>query len=433
MSDEYNRDHDSQNTFSNQSSSESRFEQNEEGASIEYGPRFDGAAYFSYAAAEQKNNRRVIAVIVAIGVIVSFLFGIGGVFLGGMLTGGNSVTPNNMGGSSVVPGQIGDNVILFETDQSAASTDGSVAAVAAKTAASVVEIMTETTSVYYPNRTVSGAGSGVAIAESKDHNFTYIITNNHVVEGYETIRVRTTDGTEYTATVIGTDWQSDIAVLRIEAKGLKLAVFADSETVVLGQEVVAIGNPLGSLGGSVTNGIISGLSRTISIEGIPMTLLQTNAAINPGNSGGGLFDMNGNLIGIVNAKSVGEEVDNIGFAIPAQTAKDVASALIAQGYVSGRADLGFTFDNVTSLGLSVYSYAYNSEISTPIEAGYLLHSITVNEQTVNITSMDDYRGVLSRLAIGSTVQAVIGKPERYGIYTQYKSITVTLTVHEYHP
>ncbi len=431
MTDEYNRN-DPSGDSENGSAEHIRFEQNEDGASIEYGPRFDGAAYQTFAAAEYRTNRRVIAVIVAIGVLVSFFFGAGGVLLGRMMADGNT-SISDIGSPNIIPGQIGDNVVLLVTDQSGVTTDGSVASVAAKSAASVVEIMTEATSNYYPNRTVSGAGSGVIIAESKDHDFTYIVTNNHVVEGYDTIRVRTTDGTEYAATVIGTDWQSDIAVLRIDAKGLTLAVFANSDALVLGQEVVAIGNPLGSLGGSVTDGIISGLSRTISIEGIPMTLLQTNAAINPGNSGGGLFDMNGNLIGIVNAKSVGEDVDNIGFAIPAQTAKDMVSQLIEKGYVSGRADLGFVFDGVTMAGLSIYSYAYNDESSTAIEAGYVLHSVTVGEQTVTITSVEDYRGVLSSLTVGSTVQAVIGKPERYGIYTQYKSITVTLKVHEYLP
>lgn len=400
-------------------------------SSVEYGPTFDTPLY-GYAA-EKKQNRRAIAVLVAIAVIVSVLVGAGGVLIGKNMTSGGSLSTPPTGESNVISGQIGDNVVIFNTTENAVPTDGSIASVASKSASSVVEIMTTSTSSYYPNRTVSGAGSGVLIGESQEKDYTYIVTNNHVVEGYETIRVRTTDGKEYSAVVVGTDWQSDIAVLRIEAKGLSLASFADSDALVLGQEVVAIGNPLGSLGGSVTNGIISGLSRTISIEGIPMTLLQTNAAINPGNSGGGLFDMNGNLIGVVNAKSVGEDVDNIGFAIPAKTAKAIASELIEKGYISGRADLGFVFDNVTSVGLSIYSYAYNSELSSPIEAGYVLHSVKVGNQSVTITSTDDYRGVLSRLTVGSTVEVVIGVPQRYGFYTQYESVTVMMTVHEYQP
>ncbi len=430
MSDEFDRS----NTNSEEQNGTSRAE---DGTSVEYGPRFDSRYGYGSTAVKRNSNSRIIAVLVALGVIFAALCGVGGVLLGGYLSekDGSITDGGTLGGdSSIAPGQGADNVVIYETDANAAATDGSVASVAEKSAASVVEIMTTATSNYNPNKTVSGAGSGVIIAESTEKNYTYVITNNHVVEGYETIRVRTTDGTEYDAAVIGTDWVSDIAVLRIEAKGLTVATFASSDSVKLGQEVVAIGNPLGSLGGSVTNGIISGLSRTITIEGIPMTLLQTNAAINPGNSGGGLFDMNGNLIGIVNAKSVGEEVDNIGFAIPSTTAKAMAEQIIARGYVSGRADLGFSFGNSTTVsGLTVYSYAYNDEVTTPIESGYILYSVTVGGKTVEVASIDDYRGVLASLKIGDSVKATIYKPVSSGFFTNYKQFTVTLTAHEYKP
>ncbi len=436
MSDEFERF----NTNSeDQNNSSERTSHTQDGTSVEYGPRFDSRYSYGSTAVKRSSNSRVIAVLVALGVIFAALCGVGGVLLGGYLSGGDGSSidsgDGSLGGdSSMAPGQRADNVVIYETDANAVATDGSVASVAEKSAASVVEIMTTATSNYNPNKTVSGAGSGVIIAESTEQSFTYVITNNHVVEGYETIRVRTTDGTEYDAAVIGTDWCSDIAVLRIEAKDLSVATFASSDSLKLGQEVVAIGNPLGSLGGSVTNGIISGLSRTITIEGIPMTLLQTNAAINPRNSGGGLFDMNGNLIGIVNAKSVGEEVDNIGFAIPSSTAKAMAEQIIAQGYVSGRADLGFSFGNsTTTSGLTVYSYAYNNEVTTPIESGYILYAVTVDGKPVEIASIDDYRGILASLGIGDTVQATIYKPVSSGFFTQYKSFTVTLTVHEYKP
>ena len=412
----------------------------EQPSSVEYDP-YTGERHRNNARLKARPDRSIIALFVAIAVVLSLLCGVGGVLIGGyLINDGNSSdtghTPDSgKDGAVNTPGVAGDNVVIFETTENAVIANGTVATVAEKSAASVVEIMTTTTSSYNPNKTISGAGSGVIIAESAEENYTYIITNNHVIEGYETIRVRTTEGKEYAATVVGTDWLTDIAVLRIEVKGLSIATFASSDHLVLGQEVVAIGNPLGSLGGSVTNGIISGLSRTISIEGIPMTLLQTNAAINPGNSGGGLFDMNGNLIGIVNAKSVGEEVDNIGFAIPAATAKETASQIIAKGYVEGRADLGFMFGSATTnTGLTVYSYAYNSEVTTPIEQGHILYAITTSDgTTVEIQSIDDYRGILAGLKIGETVQAVIYKPVNTGFFTQYKSFTVTLTVHEYVP
>ena len=399
-------------------------------SSVEYGPRFYDEDAPRKNTSSSKN--KIAAVAVAVAVLFATLTGGAGVLLGKYLAGidrGASEGSGQSGSSTGGKGNGGDNVVFYETDEKAAVGGGTIAAVASKSADSVVEILTESTSSRYPNRTVSGAGSGVIIAESKTQDYTYIVTNNHVVEGYETIIVRTTSGKQYDATVVGTDWLTDIAVLRIGAKGLSVATYVENDNpLVLGQEVVAIGNPLGSLGGSVSGGIISGLSRTITIEGIPMTLLQTDAAINPGNSGGGLFDMNGNLVGIVNAKSVGEDVDNIGFAIPIATAIDAASEIIQKGYVSGRADLGFSFTtSTTTTGLTIYSYAYNGEVSTEIKSGYILYAIGDKV----ISSTDDYRSVLASLSIGDTVQATIYRPVSMGILTNYQDFTVTLTVHEY--
>lgn len=423
MSEEF--DYEKQNEKDEASSSASNEEQ---GSSVEYGPRFYGEGEGKGHSAPKKN--RFVAVIVAAAVAFTTLMGAGGVLLGRHLAGANQGAASEGGdGGSADGSQLKDSVVFYETDKTATISEKSVAAVAAKSADSVVEIMTAATSTRYPNRTVSGAGSGVIIGESKTQDYTYIITNNHVVEGYETIVVRTTSGKQYTATVVGTDWLTDIAVLRISAKGLPVATYVESDTpLALGQEVVVIGNPLGALGGSVSFGIISGLSRTITIEGIPMTLLQTDAAINPGNSGGGLFDMNGNLVGIVNAKSVGEDLDNIGFAVPIATAISASAEIIEKGYVSGRADLGFSFTtSTTTTGLTVYSYAYNDEVSTEIQSGYILYAIG---ETV-IKSTDDYRSVLASLKVGDTVQATVYKPVSMGILTNYQDFTVTLTVHEY--
>ncbi|MBQ2862637.1 MAG: trypsin-like peptidase domain-containing protein, partial [Clostridia bacterium] len=181
----------------------------------------------------------------------------------------------------------------------------------------VVEIVTENIqeSAFYGQYVTSGAGSGVIINENG-----YIITNNHVVAGANTIYVRTTDQKEYKASLVGTDEESDIAVIKIDATSLKAATLGDSSAIKLGEAVIAIGNPLGSLGGTVTDGIISALDREVTIDGQEMRLLQTNAAVNPGNSGGGLFNMAGELIGVVNAKSSssnsGATIEGLGFAIP---------------------------------------------------------------------------------------------------------------------
>lgn len=222
---------------------------------------------------------------------------------------------------------------------SSATAGGSLVNVSAKVTPSVVAVTTEqvTTNGYWGQFVESGAGSGVVIREDG-----YIITNNHVVSGASSIKVTMSDDTEYSATVVGGDSRSDIAVLKIEATGLTPAVIGNSDNLAVGQTVLAVGNPLGVLGGTVTNGIVSALNREMNVDGILMTLIQTNAAVSPGNSGGGLFSENGELVGIVNAKSRGENAEGLGFAIPINTAMATANDLIDTGYVTGRPALGIT-------------------------------------------------------------------------------------------
>ena len=215
-----------------------------------------------------------------------------------------------------------------------------------KTASSVVEITTETkqTSFFTGQYVTQGAGSGVVLTADG-----YIVTNNHVIENASTVIVRTQDGEEYIATLVGTDKQTDLAVIRIEAEGLNPITFADSDAIEVGQLAVAIGNPLGELGGTVTNGIISAKDREITISNESMTLLQTSAAVNPGNSGGGLFDENGNLVGVINAKSAGGDIEGLGFAIPANRVREVTDDLIGSGYVTGRPQFGITVVEVNNI------------------------------------------------------------------------------------
>ena len=182
-----------------------------------------------------------------------------------------------------------------------------------------------------------GSGSGVIVTSDG-----YIVTNNHVVEGADAIKVHLEDGTEYPATLIGTDSYTDLAVIKIDATGLPAATLGNSGDMLVCDTVYAIGNPLGVLASSVSEGIISGLDRVIEIEGQEMTLMQTTAAVNPGNSGGGLFNSKGELIGIVNAKSSGTDVEGLGFAIPIDSAKQIIMDLIDLGYVSGRPYLGIS-------------------------------------------------------------------------------------------
>ena len=191
----------------------------------------------------------------------------------------------------------------------------------------------------------AGSGSGVMIAESE--KYTYIITCHHVIEGATNFEVILSDNSSYEGILIGGDSQTDIAVIAIEKTGLTLATFIDdSHNVGLASTVIAIGNPLGTLGGSVTVGVVSSTNRLIEMsDGTSKDLIQTDAAINSGNSGGGLFNINGQLIGIVNAKYSATGVEGLGFAIPANTAKSIALGLMEKGYVEGRYNLGVTFSD----------------------------------------------------------------------------------------
>ncbi len=189
---------------------------------------------------------------------------------------------------------------------------------------------------------VPGSGSGVILTEDG-----YIATCAHVVDGAKSVKVALNDDTSYDATIVGTDSKNDIAIIKIDATGLVPAVVGDSETLTVGSEVIAIGNPLGELRGTATAGIISATNRTIEVEGQAMTLIQTDAAISPGNSGGGLFDATGKLIGIVNAKVSDSRAEGLGFAIPVNSVLDEISDLLNYGYVTGRPYLGVSTQDVT--------------------------------------------------------------------------------------
>ena len=160
-------------------------------------------------------------------------------------------------------------------------------------------------------QTATGSGSGIVLTSDG-----YIVTCRHVVEGADTVTVVLNDDTEHAATLIGTDTRYDLAVIKIDATGLSPATLGDSDMLTVGDDVIAIGNPLGELRGTATSGMISALGREVTVENTNMTLLQTDAAISPGNSGGGLFNSSGSLIGIVNAKASSENSEGLGFAIP---------------------------------------------------------------------------------------------------------------------
>ena len=197
-----------------------------------------------------------------------------------------------------------------------------------------------------------------------------------------------------------------------------------SDTVQAGQEVIAIGNPLGELGGSVTKGVVSAVQREITVDSQTMTLIQIDASVNPGNSGGGLFNMYGALIGIVNAKSIAEDVEGIGFAIPIDTAYGVAEDLMQLGYVDGRVDTEvFEFREIKMPTISLPNvglYLKNSKVATDIPIGAYIVSV----DGVQVKTVAEWKNVLNRKQPKSTVEIV------YNYGSQQRVATLTLTQRE---
>lgn len=178
-------------------------------------------------------------------------------------------------------------------------------------------------------------GTGVIVREDG-----YIVTCHHVIDGADTIEVTLDNKTEYTAELIGFDERFDLAVIRVDASDMPAAQFGDSNAVYAGEGVVIIGNPLGEFGSSVSAGILSAPTRELTIEGTPLRLMQTDAAVNPGNSGGGMFNMQGQFIGIVNAKISASGIEGIGFAIPLNTVREKVDSIITTGNAGKKAVLG---------------------------------------------------------------------------------------------
>lgn len=299
---------------------------------------------------------------------------------------------------------------------STSSTGGSLSDVASAVTPSVVVVTTEqiVTDNYFwgGQQVLSGAGSGVILTTDG-----YIVTNYHVVEGAQQITVTLHDDSTYTATVVGSDQQSDIALLKIEATGLTPAVLGDSDSVQVGEVVIAVGNPMGTLGGTVTDGIVSALNRDISVEGNEMTLMQTSAAISPGNSGGGLFNTNGELIGIVNAKYSDEDAEGLGFAIPVNAMKTVVQDLLENGYVTGRPALGITVITVGDVqtamqyGVSSLGVYVNSvdEGSGAEAAGMKAGDRIVSIGTQLVESTDDVTNALKSYNVGDVVEVQVDR------------------------
>ena len=344
------------------------------------------------------------------------------------------VSPGNSSGPEVLPV---DGAVLTS------------AQVAAKVESSVVAITTEhmtTSNYWFGNYVTSGAGSGVIISEDG-----YILTCAHVIDGASKVTVELQDGETATAKVVGSYTNGDIAVIKIEKAGLTPAAIADSDSVKQGETCYAVGNPEGRFSGSISDGIVSALDRTISIQvessgrtgnslydmfyggnytrNIQLNVLQMTAAVSPGNSGGALFNDRGQLIGIVSAKSAATDSEGLGFAIPSNDAMEIASQLIANGvYVpegsqgqqqgsnitptTNKAVLGITVQTLDTQQAYQYNmtpgvYISDITVASTREAGLKIGDRLISVDDVLVNAGTDVTDYLATKNVGDVVQVSV--------------------------
>lgn len=327
------------------------------------------------------------------------------------------------------------NQVSATNPTSLTTTPTSISDVVSMTADSVVEITQYSTSTSFFSQSYTSKGNGSGVIISNDG---YILTNNHVISGAEKITVRLKNGEEYEATVVGKDSKTDVAIIKIDAKNLKAATIADSSKTKVGDFVLAIGNPLGELGGTVTYGYISALEREIKIDNSTMNLMQFDAAVNPGNSGGGLFNIYGELIGIVSAKSTGYDVEGLGFAIPINDISKVMSDILDLGYATDRAFLGVKLEDSAYSsnnqygglwGMFYQQIQYGANVAevvkgSPAEkAGIKEKDIIVSINGKVISTASEATAEVSSLSVGDEVEI--------GIIRDGRTQTVKATLEEY--
>ncbi|MGI6168693.1 MAG: S1C family serine protease [Christensenellales bacterium] len=291
----------------------------------------------------------------------------------------------------------------------------SIAQIAGKASPAVVSINSTIrgSSGFSQNIQGTSAGSGVIISADG-----YIVTNNHVVVGASAIQVVLSDETEHTASVVGTDAETDIAVLKIQGDAFPYIELGNSSELKVGDLAVVIGNPLGELSGTVTSGIISALNREVTVEGTTMTLLQTDAAVNQGNSGGALLNSQGDLVGIVNAKTSAVGVEGLAYAIPIDLAKPIVEELKISGYVTGRPLMGVTIQTIYSRD-SIIPGLGSSEQSTSVyvtsvisgsaadKAGIQAEDIIIAIEGEPVYTTDDVDAVKNQYTAGDSVEVTL--------------------------
>lgn len=373
---------------------------------------------------KKKGRGRIVALALCCSLLGGAV-GAGGAVLGTHLLTDNAAPVS--GSTTVLEGLRETSVI--NTAQIDTSKQMTPAEIYAANVNSTVGITTSITTNFWGYQTTSAAsGSGFILTEDG-----YVLTNYHVIEGASAITVTLYDGTAYAAQLIGYDESNDIAVLKVDAKGLTPVVLGDSDNLNVGDSVVAIGNPLGELTFSLTAGVVSALDREVTLSSnVTMDLIQTDCAINSGNSGGALFNFYGEVIGITNAKYSGSgssseaSIDNIGFAIPINSVRDIVQSIIEKGYIS-KPYIGVSVSPVSQEALN-YGLPQGAAIMSVTEgapaeaAGLKVNDIITKVDGTEISSGNELVDIVSASSPGDTLTLTV--------YRQGETLELTIEIGE---
>ena len=281
--------------------------------------------------------------------------------------------------------------------------------------------------------TVRNAVSGSGFVISSNATSSYIVTNYHVINNVQDIKVFFSNGDSYDATLVGGEEDNDIAVLRIEVGNLQTVTLGDSDALNVGENVYAIGNPLGELTFTFTGGYVSAKDRAVTMsDGTVMNMLQTDTAINSGNSGGPLFNEYGQVIGIVSAKlssssSSEASVEGLGFAIPINDVRDMITSIIENGYVTGKPSMGILLDDVPQAAQQ-YGVPAGAEVLAILDGsgadngGLQVGDIITAVNGTEVSGSSDLQSAVSEISAGDTVTL--------SIYRNGETTTVDVTLDE---
>ena len=350
--------------------------------------------------------------------------------LGGLVGGGTAYLVSNSSNSETTEVNVSNRkpteIQLKTVDGKNPMTDAELYAANVNSVVSINITATSDPNFFGQTTQTAGAGSGFILTPDG-----YIVTNYHVVGDADTVKVTLYNGDSYDAQYIGGDEDYDIAVIKIEAENLPNVKLGDSDSLHVGDPILAIGNPLGELTFSMSEGIASSVNRAIDVDGTPFNMIQVTAAINPGNSGGPLFNEYGEVVGIVSAKYssyASQSVEGLGFAIPINDAIKVAQELLENGYVTGRPYLGITYLAVTDaqtaqqLGVNAYGvYIVDVTKGGPADqAGLKAGDRIVSVDGSEIAAKDDLGTLMQKHAAGDTLSITVARDG------QMQTVNVTL-------